>query len=411
MGLPIPVPSPQEIREYINHFTQWIKKREWQKLKEKMSEARSDNNLYDFLRWLYPSENVPVKHGLSYPVALYMAPKRQWNDPESVLDGLDLQSPELTHHNLRKAGEAYRKMRTAQGANMWNGHTYRLLKLETDKRLKMHCGLGRYFTAFETCDILELELLTKFAEKHPSNLHEFYSFFCNELKLRHLVQNCPITEPKERSAAIAISTLVIFRDGNHFKTILWERSGTVGPHSDLTHVLPSLMFQPVVDDFSNEFSVRHNIYREYLEELFDVPEVRMPQREPFYNYFYQNPNLKFLRTLEKEKRARIVLTGVSINLLNLRPEICTLLLIDDNVWRDKHSGGDSLQRLAKLSANEEFKTIEELHAEGKSLRVLLDLERDFSFPKRDELSPSKMVPPGAAALIMGLEVAKQILQV
>jgi hypothetical protein len=396
--------SPKEIKEYLDKFNDWLKKSKWKRIKKEMSEARADKNLYDFLQWLYPSENIPVINGFRYPVALYPAPKIQWDNPESVLIKAGWHLPEIVHPALKKAGEKYRKLRMAVGAEMWNDDIYRMLKLENRNQLKMYCGVGKYFTAFETCDVLELELLTKFAENHPRSKDDFNWFFQNELKLRRLVHNS-IKEPSGISAAIGVSTLIIFRHEDHLKTILWERSEIVGSHGSLIHVVPSFMFQPVIGDFDDEFSVKHNVYREYLEELFDVPIAKKPERQISPFYFYEHPNLKFLRRLEKEKKARLLFTGVAINLLNLRPEICTLLLINTNEWYDKHSSGDMSTGLTILKVNEEFKPI----TEGKHVRVVLEIKDDLSFPMRNELSPSKMVPPGAAALILGLDVARQIL--
>ncbi len=41
--------------------------------------------------------------------------------------------------------------------------------------------------------------------------------------------------------------------------------------------------------------------------------------------------------IDEEKTAELHFTGVAINLLNLRPEICTLLLIKTDDWIKNHN--------------------------------------------------------------------------
>jgi hypothetical protein len=380
----------QRVEQHV--FSKLLQKRRWEQIRKLMHEALSDENLYKFLQWLYPSENIPVINGHYYPVALYPAPRKQWDDPDSVLVKAGWNIPETVHPALKKAGESYRKLRIAAGAKMWNGDIYRMVKFENKDSLKIYCSIGKYFTAFETCHMLELELLTKFAEKHPQNKDEFERFFQNELKLRRLVHNS-IKEPTGISAIIGVSTLILFQHKDHWKTILIKRSENVATFSGFIHVTPSFIFQPIIGDYDEEFSIKHNIYREYLEELFNALEPPKKQVSP--HYFYGHPNLKYLMKLEKEQKARLLFTGVAINLITLTPEICTLLQINTNEWYEKHNNPST--GLTPLTTNEES----EKH-------IILEIDNNLSFP--NQLTPTKITPPGAATLILGLNTAKQTIQ-
>lgn len=57
-------------------------------------------------------------------------------------------------------------------------------------------------------------------------------------------------------------------------------------------------------------------------------------------------------------QAQLLVTGAMVNLLNLRPEICTLLLIRDAAWYEQHDTARNGRHVFKR--NWEFKNDEEL---------------------------------------------------
>ncbi|MBU2550154.1 MAG: hypothetical protein KKB20_17225 [Proteobacteria bacterium] len=76
--------------------------------------------------------------------------------------------------------------------------------------------------------------------------------------------------------------------------------------------------------------------KEYGEELFSFeldPDVRPP------DYFLSawGPVAELRAALNSPRRARLLPTGLALNLINLRWEICTLLLVDDDVWWRKQA--------------------------------------------------------------------------
>jgi hypothetical protein len=167
------------------------------------------------------------------------------------------------------------------------------------------------------------------------------------------------------------------------------RSTTAAGQDGQHHVVPSMIFQPVVDptpeNLRTEWSVTHNVFREYLEELFGVPEV-MPGDDAAAGYFDDHPNLRLLRALLASGAARHTGVALTVNLLNHRPEICTLLVVEDEAWF-------GVQR-------------DEAAARRRGLRHLT-LDGDLrTLPLADErwarlATPWSFVPPGAAALALG----------
>jgi hypothetical protein len=81
----------------------------------------------------------------------------------------------------------------------------------------------------------------------------------------------------------------------------------------------------------------------------------------------------------------LYLSGVAVNLLNLRPEICTLLVIDDpGPLTPNH---EFLPGLARVPVASDASLIRALH-----------------------LHPGSITPPGAAALFLGTRLLRSLLK-
>lgn len=356
--------------------------------------GRESKLLGDLLSNYYPTFARPWAD-LRYPVVVFEVPKNQTNKPESILGSLadDTMRPDSW---LLRAGEQYVNSLRAVGRPLEDLPTYVLREMNLGAAVTLDCARGTYFDALRTCDLLEWELLAELAEVKPElGLQSVLG----QLKCRnyiHYLSKQPVTDPAGRSAAIAISTVVLFRDRDGYKVLLQERSNLgAAVHGDLFHVVPSGMFQPVVQEWSAEYSVTHNVFREYLEELFCVKEVAHPRSIVSVDYFYDNRNLKFLRSLIGKGDARLLLTGLAVNLLNLRPEICTLLYINSPDWFEKHrTGSDGLD---PIELNEEWQ------ASGKSGVGA----KPWSWITRQCPPSVKIAPAGAAALYLATRTVEQ----
>jgi len=304
-----------------------------------------------------------------------------------------VQRPVTPDKGLSDAGEKYVQFLRRMGRPLQDLPTYSMTEMRVDTTITFECGMGTYFGALCTCDALEWEILAALEQGHvPMEARSALEM----LKFRgrvHARSEEPITRPHGRDAAIAISTVIIFRGSRQYEVVVQRRSdAAAAAHGGLWHVAPSCMFQPVAGDALNEYSIVHNVYREYLEELFRVPETVEAPAVLSYDYFYDNSNLKFLRHLLELGDAALLCTGVSVNLLNLRPEICMLLHIDTPEWfRKHHSGGDGLSR-AEL--NGEF-------TRGISTKPV-------SWIRRGSPPPAESVPPCSGALWLALRASKTL---
>ena len=446
----------------------------WKRLRNKQATSRGNKLLYQFLDYLYGGYPIlKDEENRIWPLVVFPADKSQRDDLESTLIELDpILEEEQLEPFIAKEGEKYLNLRKKTGAKLYNLSTYCMVNLHRDSTgPKLSCKMGEYFNAVKTCDILEIELLRKF-NKIGSNLAKrkytneeiediFNNFFFKELNLRRILHNKvkdPICNGSFRSTAVAISTLIVAFDKNKgcYRTLIDVRSQKVAVHSDLLHVIPSFMFQPLTSYYKKEFSIQHNIFREYLEEIFDYKELERPSKrypESFYNF----PELKYLVSFLATGEAKILTTGVSVNLLNLRPEICTLLLVESpEYYETLKKGGKRKIPKIELFLKEGSKTNgkvkpskvgweisrTEEEVELKSVRIneeylapgvitaeeLIDfnfetfvsrLQKNLTEKRRElekklqdkmpiEVPQALFVPPGAAALYLGLKVLRDL---
>ncbi len=374
----------------------------------KAQEAFRDERILRFLEWKYQGEQILERCGYRYPVAIYQAPEIQKGIVDSVLGSLHRYIPpdddfivwDAKYRSLISPLELLLESPTMDRL------TYTMRSLVTDGKLQLECELGSYFRALDTCDALEWEILsnaTQLVGKDESAFRAFDAKLPLRKSLHDAVAN-PVIDGTGRSAAIGISTLIAFNDGSRFQLLIRRRSERgVAVHAGLLHVIPSFMFQPATVNIPEEFSVQHNIFREYLEELFSRSEPE--DTEGDYRYFYGDPRLKYLRALISVDKVKLLLTGVAVNLLNLRPEICTLLLIQSPEWYEKSSEEPQL----RWHFNEEFASILNRPNRPEELvgRVPLS-QKDMELLQSGFVYPSRTVPSGAAAFWLGVDTLRSI---
>lgn len=395
-------------RKYWDQYTLEQAKAQMQRA----DEAFKNPHLFQFLRWKYRDEPILERAGEVYPIAYFPASENQQKTPDSVL--LSFTDTYPSDDQLSPKDATYRALRekVVPTLNTLNRLSFTMKDLKTNGQLGMKCELGRYFMALDTCDSLEWEILSKAHDLKSTDIDSFEKFD-RQLTLRkelHAQVVYPVRDGSHRSAAIAMSTLIAYADEGSTFLLLKNRSATgVAVHPHLVHVIPAHMFQPATVILDKEFSVKHNFYREYLEECFGRPEPE--DGAPDWRYFYGDPHLVELFDLLKTGRAEFYLSGIAVSLLNLRPEICTVLLIRDQDWWTRHS--------QHASKDERFRFCDE-YAGITDFRVTADPKKMVGrIPLMDTdeklkqvssaIGPDNMVPPGGAAFWMGVDVLRRIL--
>jgi hypothetical protein len=400
-----------------------------------------DAGLYRFLEYYYRDFGITLLKPWreDYPLVAWEMPADRQADLAGLLQFVGPERhPAVPGDFAFEAHLAAR--RQAHHPELVNNPTFCLRHFDT-RRVQVVGGLiGNYFDALDTCDVLEEELLQAWAA-HAPRPEEYDQFAERWLPKREALRKfcqarspdnarssvvSPITCGDGRSAAIAIATLTVFRvkqpPTDKFQAFFALRSGFVANHPRMLHVAPSGMFQPTgpwnapwgAGDCRKAWDIRHHVYRELLEEVFNYDE------EALYGMTAEElhglPEVRHLRSLMEppagvKPGAQLLVTAVIVNLLNLRLEICTVLLIHDPSWYRRHARREGVR---PFCYNAEFASAGELQGKSQRLFNQIDLWSDGHMFSEDEIiqeigdvSAAHIVAPGAAALWFGFRAAQR----
>lgn len=332
--------------------------------------------LLDYLERLY--QRPLLRRGdQRYPIIVFPPSDEQREDVDSVLGALPRHIQRRDNYAIYDYGHLHSVQNA--GRHLYDGPTFVFKSLRL-RPLRLTAEIGSYYDMLATCGALERE--ARAADgliRLPSRTQLHRRYRPNETLLHG----------NGRSAAIGVATLIVcYRDGG-YQALLAQRTARAATDPLAYHVMPTFMFQPSAADSVHplEWSVRHQIYREYLEELFGMAESAQPQRP---DYFYQHPSLRALQAYGARGAAQLYLTGVAINLLTLRPEICALLLIHAPEW-----------------AESSFLAVAEAH-EGRLCYapIVDDAALTAALPQG---ALASLPPQGAAALWLGVDYARAVL--
>ena len=184
---------------------------------------------------------------------------------------------------------------------------------------KIEGGLTDYFSSLANHDALEHELLStslRLSKEGRLSNENLYK----KLPLRQEFHKQG-PESKRRCAGIGVSTLLAYHTADEgYKLIVRRRSAETAVHTDLYHVIPAGMFQDV-------WSIQHCVIKEYCEELFR--ERFDPDREDPEYIFRDWESAGSIRRVIAKGDCELLTSGLVLNLFNMRPEICTVLVFHD----------------------------------------------------------------------------------
>ncbi|WKZ19457.1 MAG: hypothetical protein QY310_02590 [Candidatus Jettenia sp. CY-1] len=381
---------------------QQIKSQHYLRHIEKLREVLREPRLYEFLANRYAHYEILERCGKIYPVAILNKTIRKvtYRDPIVI-------APEKWHLETAEfiiKDPAYRAFRELIGTSIIPNETYRMVDIKQTKHgIAIHCNIGRYDLMMDTCDSLEWEILRVLSEISHWQAMSFGALF-KKLKLRahlHAQVKDPPIDGTGRSVAIAVSVLTSFFHGDEQRFFLGCKL-TRGLNAGQMHVIPSFMFQPEQGYRNEEFCLLHNVRREFLEELFGVKAPKGAS----YRWFFQHKPIQYLDKMLEAGEAEIWLTGVVVNLMNLRPEICMLLRIKTPQWYAIHSSIHTRPG-ERIQINEEFATIHECRGSRKE-SVSRKFDSDTELFHSASLNPGDIVPPGAAAFWLGVDALRKL---
>ena len=325
-----------------------------------------------------------VRHGVAHPVTVLQPSAAQINDVDSLLDPFP---PAPAARDFAVYDYGYLHDLQNSKPSLYNGATFTMKRIR-ERPLTMRGQLGRYFDMLATCAAMEREMRDA-AEAGLLRAPARAAYH------RHVAAERALFDGAMRSAAIGIGVLTVFNDGETYRALLARRSHATAFDSHMLHVLPAMMFGPASAGFSDkrDWSVKRQILRELLEELFGLQERNPPLP---WERLQDQPALRYLLDMLESGRARLRLTGLILNFLTLRPEISALLIIHDSAWhaRVTDAGGDMpLVTAAETQA-------------GSLVMPPITSDAEFlaRFPRDLHLS---MPPQATATLWLGIDQARR----
>jgi hypothetical protein len=210
---------------------------------------------------------------------------------------------------------------------IWNNPTYRLMKIDHNQLI---LGQSDYYKTLSTCDIHYYNFMKRNNKMMREDSHEYIQWFT---QLENIVNNNQFTEI---SASMGCSTLLVVKNylNNQFQYYIVNNSKTKNGNNT-KHVIPSFMFQPtkmVIDnnDFKLQSNIVFQVLKEFAEELLGMDELEHINDYQTLHYKMENNKvIKHLKKLLDNEKAVLKVLGVSLDIYRLRPEILTVLVIDD----------------------------------------------------------------------------------
>jgi len=342
---------------------------------------RRIDNMNGYLATLY---DVPflTRGGVTYPVQA-LSP-----DAPTGIDAV-LGPPPISH--VDRAGLAiynYAHLHTLQnsGRNLFDGVTFTYKRLR-QRPLLLEAELGTYYDMLATCGALKQELWDA-SHRRGLRLPMRQQFH------RAIGYTESLTTGAGRSAALGGAVLVVYNDAGIYRALLAQRSRRNATDPGHLHVIPAFIYQPrSIDYHPDEWRFSYHIRREYLEELFGLPEA--PVTAP-HDHFYQHPALVDLDAMLHSGAAELWFSGFCMELTMLRVELCALLLIHDADWWPRVTAPGSPIRLNAGAETDDGHLYRVPIADDDALLAALPPD-----------SALRMVPQAAAALWQGVDLARQ----
>ncbi|MHB2029770.1 MAG: hypothetical protein ACYCPT_13280 [Acidimicrobiales bacterium] len=329
--------------------------------------------------------------GHDFPIAITWKNDGREISPDAVLGSLNrslpsrLESaPHLDRTVYRRAREQIREVYES-GPVKYEGCDYCLDRIDVpDPSLtpRIDGRLGLYYDNILTQYAVEWELRGALARRAGSDLS--YLSHDGTLPLRESIEALcdPLLSGAGRVAAMTVSTLLVFtrpREEGYW-TILRRRSGVVGVSTNTRHVVPAGMFEAA--NSTDVWSIELNVWRELLEELYDEDEEGGSAQNR--DYLTTLEPVRLLTSMVSDGSADHVVTGVVCDLLNLRTEICTVLLVRDAAFAESR----------RMKLNWEYQSTPRSGA----------FAVPTSLVEQTLISEGmRMVPSGAACLSLGID--------
>jgi len=376
---------------------------------ERVRLAYHDPRLLDYLAARYAPYRLLQRGGERYPVVFFPAGPAQRARPESVLGPL---SPAMPPDNSYVVDDpAYRDAIATLNLFSLPATVDRLTI--TMERMRHDAGgieiaarNGKFMASARTCEILDWEIRSAIAGLATAAGAEAIGEKVPLRNALHATVADPVLDGSGRSAALAITCLIVYRRAGAYYALMRKRGKRGSPlYAYMYQAVPSFMLQATDARWlRHEYSLVHQISREYLEEVYSYPEPANVVDDP--DYFYHEPQFQRLHEMLARGTAQLYVTGIGMNLLNLRADICALLVIHDERWFIESQTNPTCQ----FRFNDEWETaIARPGTDAYVGAIPIDPSAsDEEVLRVSHLSQRETTPAGAAAWWGGLDCFRSI---
>ncbi|MEU9190654.1 hypothetical protein AB0D14_40315 [Streptomyces sp. NPDC048484] len=389
---------------------------------EQRAHILEESGVLKTLRAIYPNYPPVDLWGVAHPICEFPALVNEWDDAESAVGRLldrkvpadDYYSTEFDQSGGKDSFFNYvarfRSASEGERRRFFPGAAYAFDHLWFDKQegASIDCVMGRYFTSLATSEDLDTEMMEGLAANPTAAVQ------LSELPRRswlHQQVEDPIVDGRHRAAAVSHATVVMIATSEGgYDLILPVRSRDVATHANFNHVAPSGIFAPYDESFPSpieEFSIRRNFYREWVEELYAAEEHEHPPYAVVLPDPEDEPEITRLKDLFRNGIGRLNYTGISVNLLTLRPEICMALIVEDSKWLAEEARiARETGRPFKLGWEYEPTVWQGPKVSGKPGGLRMRLDADLRPVDGSILRPSFLIPNAAAAISLAIRMLK-----
>lgn len=209
------------------------------------------------------------------------------------------------------------------------GLNYRMTNIDLSGDVpKMNGAFGWYYDNILTQYAMEWELKRALLKGRERAVDELNNGKNLPLRASVEAQGDPTISGAGRCASITVSTLMVFNRRNYgYFCLIRRRSAHVAVSPGMLHVVPAGMFE-AMNSFDN-WSIRLNVWRELLEEVYGEKEQQDTGQAEFSDYMMMKRPIPLLEQMLEDGSAEFSITGLCCDLLNLRPEVCTVLIVKE----------------------------------------------------------------------------------
>ncbi len=388
---------------------------------EKVTQIRASGLVLRFLVWYYHNRvTFLTAHGKIYPCSFtdntFEDKGVEFFQNQIVMDLTYKAQDHLPNYDYRFYASS-KTLRQNGSNHLDNGVskcTFALKNLDSDTPPKMNLYVSDYFTGLDTSESLGWELMSQLvADSQGGSEADLFARVAKKLPQRRRIeiamgtdqnQQLQILQGVGRAATIGCAMLFVYRDADRqYRCTLGTRSAEgVAAQPNSVHVAPAGMFQSectlqelLLPENKEEWQIDKRIFCELLEEVLDKSEEYEEPRIP-YRIMKKDPQLSVILEMLKTGKADFLVSGIAVDLLNLRPEICVVLIL--------HEYSEII--VDNIKSNREY------HGKRLNQILLSTLENPTSAVPSDSgfFAPQNMVASGAACLWKGFEQIKGYLR-